>query len=137
EVRMNQEVLDAIAAIITKALVDIALIVIPVVGAFAANALHNFASDKRTNNWLTTHRLFETAARQAVLAVEQTMINQPAQEKKQTALARALAGLNAQHVPVTAEMLAALDDAIEAQVLLWLKAAKVELYKAAPSPATA
>jgi len=70
---MDQQQRDALTQLLTKTLVDLALIAIPIVGTYAARALHAFAAERRVAGWVVTHRLFEHVARQAVLAVEQTL----------------------------------------------------------------
>lgn len=116
-----------LARIVTDTLVDLALLAIPVVGGYAVAALRRLAADQRARGWLATHRFVDLVARRAVLAVEQTLRSEPAAEKKRAAVARALADLSAHGVPLTAARLAALDDAVEAQVLLLLTAAGAEL----------
>lgn len=126
---MDQQQQDALAQLPTKTLVDLALIVIPLVSAYAARALHNFAAERRVAEWVATHDLFGRVARQAVLAVEQTLRSASAPEKKEAALARALVELRGHGLPLTAEMLIALDDAIESEVLGCLKVIEAELRR--------
>ena len=126
---MDQQQRDALAQLLTKTLVDLALIVIPLVGAYAARALRDFAAERRVAEWVATHDLFGRVARQAVLAVEQTLRNASAPEKKAAALARALVELRGHGLPLTAAMLTALDDAIESEVLGGLKVIEAELRR--------
>lgn len=126
---MDQQQQDALAQLLTKTLVDLALIVIPLVGAYAARALHNFAAERRVAEWVATHDLFGRVARQAVLAVEQTLRGASAPEKKAAALARALVELRGHGIPLTTAMLTALDDAIESEVLGGLKVIEAELRR--------
>lgn len=120
-----------LARIVTDTLVDLALLALPVVGGYAVAALRRLAADQRARGWLATHRFLDLVARRAVLAVEQTLRSEPAAEKKRAAVARALADLSAHGVPLTAARLAALDDAVEAQVLLLLTATGAGLRGAA------
>lgn len=133
---MNQDLLTTITQIVTKALVDIALLVIPILTAYAANALRKFAADRQVHRVLTMHELLAQVARQAVLAVEQTMTATPGPAKKQAALSRAIVELGSHGVPITTETPAALDDAIEAQVLLY-RATAGRGSDAAMAPASA
>ncbi len=129
---MDQQAIEAIARILTKALVDLALIVVPILAGYAANALRRLAADRRVSSVLTTHRLLDAIARQAVMAVEQIMTSEAGPEKKQAALSRALVELGGHGVPLTTATLAVLDDAIEAQVLLARTVGGVERRRADP-----
>ncbi len=139
---MDPQQRDALARLLTKTLVDLALLAVPLVGAAATRALHRFAAERRVAAWVATHDLFGRVARQAVLAVEQTLRDAPATEKKEAALARALVELRGHGLPLTAAMLTALDDAIEAEVLGGLKVIEAELRQPgipttpAPDPAS-
>jgi hypothetical protein len=132
---MDQQQRDALTQLLTKTLVDLALIAIPIVGTYAARALHAFAAERRVAGWVVTHRLFEHVARQAVLAVEQTLQGASGSEKKAAALTRALVELRGHGVPLTEAMLTALDDAIESAVLGSLKVIEAELRRP-DAPAT-
>lgn len=135
---MDQQQQDALAQLLTKTLVDLALIVIPLVGAYAARALRDFAAERRVAEWVGTHDLFQRVARQAVLAIEQTLQGASAPEKKEAALVRALTELRGHGLPLTTAMLTALDDAIESEVLGTLKVIESELRQpgipATPAP---
>lgn len=79
---MNQDLLTTITQIVTKALVDIALLVIPILTAYAANALRKFAADRQVHRVLTMHELLAQVARQAVFAVEQVLADTPGPAKE-------------------------------------------------------
>jgi len=135
---MDQQQLDALTQLLTKTLVDLALIAIPIVGTYAARALHRFAAERRVAEWVATHRLFGHVARQAVLAVEQTLQGASGSEKKAAALTRALVELRGHGIPLTGALLTALDDAIESEVLGSLKVIEAELRRPdAPPPTVA